>query len=203
MRKYGTNLGGGASCPESALQRILSCVYPAHPVCQPYVYSVPGFFILPSPSRLTGDYTWGMGTEYLIVNYDKREILDFDPLGFNTKRNGITSAPFSSFLCWLLMKHQPEEGYENLEWMGHWAGDRIAIVGDANENDQNDQDRFRGEFHDVTIDTIKEYAQENPFETLTEFQPMGLIDEQGTVVTDEKKRTIVAAYWKEKNEQVD
>lgn len=137
-----------------------------------------------------------MGIEYIIVNRDKKEILDFDKLGFGTKIGAITSGTISSFLTWLLVN---PHGYgDDLpEMMGRWAGDRIEIIGDA---DEERYDEVRSNFKDVTVQAITAFAKEMPFERITQLQPMGLIDKAGAVVIDSRNRESVAKYWKEAEE---
>jgi hypothetical protein len=136
-----------------------------------------------------------MGIEYIIVNLDKRELLDFDRLGFGTKIGATTSGLIPSFLSWLLVN---PEGYGNdvPKMLGRWAGDRIEIVGDEGSAGER-QAQARREFRDITIDAIQGYSEGSPFERITELQPAGLIDQLGRVITDPKEREAVANYWKQ------
>jgi hypothetical protein len=140
-----------------------------------------------------------MGIEYIIVNLDKREFLDFDRLGFGTKIGAITSEPIASLMSWLLVN--PEgygSGAPNL--MGRWAGEKIEIVGDY-ESGYERQGVVRRDFKDITVEVIKAFAQENPFERIAKLQPMGLIDKDGEVVVDCDARDAVGLYWKQVYEQ--
>jgi hypothetical protein len=136
-----------------------------------------------------------MGIEYLIVNLDKEEFLDFDRLGFGTKLGGITSEPIASFICWLLVN---PEGFDNdpRRMMGRWAGKRIEILGDEGSGYER-QARVRKDFRDITVEAIKGFAAENPFERITNLQPLGLIDKEGQVVLDAEARQAVSQYWKQ------
>jgi len=142
-----------------------------------------------------------MGIEYIIVNHDKKEFLDFDRLGFGTKLGSITSEPISSFMSWLLVN---PEGYGNdaPNMLGRWASERIEIIGDDGSGYET-QERARKDFRDITVEVIKAFADENPFERITKLQPMGLIDKDGNVVTDSKVRDAVSQYWKQQAEQED
>jgi hypothetical protein len=136
-----------------------------------------------------------MGIEYIIVNHDKEEILDFDRLGFGTKIGAITSQPITYFLSWLLIN--PEGfGDQPPPMIGRWAGDRIEIVGDEGEGYER-QTRIRKQFTDIAVEAIKAFSDANPYERITEFQPMGLIDKDGNVVVDSKSREAVRKYWEE------
>ncbi len=44
-----------------------------------------------------------MGDEFIIVNLDKKELLDFDKLGLGTKLGAMTSEPIACILSWLLI----------------------------------------------------------------------------------------------------
>src|SRR5215469_188308 len=96
--------------------------------------------------RLFSSFGNNMGVEYIIVNSDKREFLDFDRLGFGTKIGAMTTEPIASFLSWLLIN---PEGYgANVpDMLGRWAGDRIEIVGDDGASCET-QERVRREFKD-------------------------------------------------------
>src|SRR6266404_2738552 len=89
-----------------------------------------------------------MGIEYIIVNLEKKEFLDFDRLGFGTKIGAMTSEPIASFMSWLLIN---PEGYgaDVPAMLGRWAGDRIEIVGDEEEGYER-QERARRDFRDIT-----------------------------------------------------
>jgi hypothetical protein len=136
-----------------------------------------------------------MGIEYIIVNLDKKELLDFDRLRLGTKIGAMTSEPIASFLSWLMIN---PEGYgaDVPRMLGRWAGDRIEIVGDEDEGDER-QERARREFRDITVEAIKGFAEGSPFERITKLQPMGLIDKEGNVVVDSHARDSVKDYWKE------
>jgi len=140
-----------------------------------------------------------MGIEYIIINLDKKEFLDFDRLGFGTKIGAMTSEPIVSFLSWLLVNH---EGYGDNppKMLGRWAGDRIEILGDeGSEGDR--QNMARKEFNDITTEAIAGFSEGSPFERITQLQPMGLIDKDGRVVIDPQQRESVAKYWKEVEEK--
>jgi len=136
-----------------------------------------------------------MGIEYIIVNLEKKEFLDFDRLGFGTKIGAMTSEPIASFMSWLLIN---PEGYgaDVPAMLGRWAGDRIEIVGDEEEGYER-QERSRRDFKDITVEAIKGFAEGSPFERITKLQPMGLIDKDGNVVVDSRARDSVREYWKE------
>lgn len=136
-----------------------------------------------------------MGIEYIILNLDKREFLDFDRIGFGTKIGAMTSGLIPSFLSWLLIN---PEGYcsDVPKMLGRWAGDRIEIVGD-DVRDGDRQDEVRREFKDITVDAIQGYSDGCPYERMTELHPAGLIDQTGSVVTDPKQWEAVADYWKQ------
>src|ERR1041385_1087320 len=140
-----------------------------------------------------------MGIEYLIVNSDKRELLDFDRLGFGTKIGAMTSEPIASFTSWLLID---PEGYGDgaPEMLGRWAGDRIEIIGDEGAAWER-QERARKECKDITVETIQAFAAGNPFERVTKLQPTGLIDRDGRVVVDPAARDAVKQYWKQMEDQ--
>ncbi|MDB6121735.1 MAG: hypothetical protein JWQ71_728 [Pedosphaera sp.] len=140
-----------------------------------------------------------MGIEYIIINLDKKEFLDFDQLGFGTKIGAMTFGLIPSFMSWLLIN---PEGYGSNppDMLGRWAGDRIEIVGDE-EMGYERQDEARKEFKDITIATIEAFAAGKPFERILELQPMGLIDKDGKVVLDSQNREAVKQYWKEIDEQ--
>src|SRR5688572_21637065 len=137
--------------------------------------------------------------EYIIVNLDKKEFLDFGRLGFGTKIGAITSEPIASFMSWLLVN---PEGYadEAPKLLGRWAGERVEILGDEGSGYER-QGAVRRDFRDITIEVIKAYADENPFERITELQPMGLIDKDGHVVIDSTAREAVRQFWKQTAEQ--
>src|SRR5437868_6913058 len=113
-----------------------------------------------------------MGIEYIIVNFDKKEFLDFDRLGFGTKIGAITSEPIAFFTSWLLVN---PEGYGNEapKMMGRWASEKIEILGDYGSGYER-QEVVRKDFRDITVEVIKAFAKENPFERITRLQPMGL-----------------------------
>ena len=142
-----------------------------------------------------------MGTEYIIMNLEKKEFLDFSPLGFGTKIGATTSEPFTSFLSWLLIN---PEGYgpDFPPMLGRWAGDRIEIVGDGDEGYER-QEMARKEFRDITVEAIKGFSDGSPMERIAILQPMGLIDKNGNVVADSRARESVGEYWKEMAEQED
>lgn len=135
------------------------------------------------------------------MNLDKKEFLDFDRLGFGTKIGAITSEPIASFMSWLLVN---PEGWGNdaPKMMGRWASQRIEILGDEGSGHER-QEVVRKDFRDITVEVIKAFAEENPFERITELQPMGLIDKDGEVVMDSKTRAAVRQYWKQVGEQED
>ena len=60
-----------------------------------------------------------MSIDYIAVNLDKREILDFDRLGFGTKIGATTSGLIPSILSWLLVNR---EGYgaDSAPMLGRW-----------------------------------------------------------------------------------
>ena len=140
-----------------------------------------------------------MGIEYIVVNSDKREFLDFDRLGFGTKIGAMTTAPIASFLSWLLVN---PEGYgaDAPAMLGRWAGDRIEIFGDDGAGCER-QEQVRRDFTDITVETIKGFADGSPFERITTLQPMGLIDKDGMVVMDPGARDSVREYWRRVEEQ--
>lgn len=140
-----------------------------------------------------------MGIEYIIVNLDKKEFLDFDRLGFGTKIGAITSEPIASFMSWLLIN---PEGYgpEAPQMMGRWASEKIEILGNYDSGYER-QEAVRKDFRDITVEVIKAFADENPFERITKLQPMGLVDKNGQVVIDSKDRDAVSLYWKQVEEQ--
>jgi hypothetical protein len=140
-----------------------------------------------------------MGIEYIILNRDKKEFLDFDRLGFGTKIGSMTSELIAPFLSWLLIN---PEGYgvDIPEMMGRWAGDRIEIVGDEEAGWQQ-QERARREFKDITVETIHGFAAANPIERITKLQPMGLIDKDGNVIIDPERRGSIQKYWQEMEEK--
>lgn len=140
-----------------------------------------------------------MGIEYIIVNLDKKEFLDFDRLGFGTKIGAMTSEPIISFLSWLLVN---PEGYgdDPPKMLGSWAGDRIEIIGDEGSG-WDRQDKARKEFKDITVEAIAGFSEGSPFERITQLQPMGLIDKDGRVVIDPRQRESVAKHWKEEEEK--
>src|SRR3954468_13247284 len=130
-----------------------------------------------------------MGIEYIVVNLDRREFLDFDRLGFGTKVGAMSSGLIPSVVNWLLIN---PEGYGDdfPSMLGRWTGERIEIVGDEG-NGCDRQDEARRHFKDITIDAIQGYSEGNPFERITELQPAGLIDQSGKVVADPKERETV------------
>ena len=140
-----------------------------------------------------------MGIQYIIVNLDKKEFLDFDRLDFGTKIVAITSEPIATFLSWLLVN---PEGYgkDAPKMMGRWAGERVEILGDFGSGCES-QEAVRRVFRDITVETIKAFADENPFERITKMQPAGLIDKDGQVVIDPRARDAVSQYWKQGDEQ--
>ena len=140
-----------------------------------------------------------MGIEYIIVNSDKREFLDFDRLGFGTKIGAMTTEPIASFLSWLLVN---PEGYgaDTPEMLGRWAGDRVESVGDEGFC-YDRQELVRREFTDITVEAIKGFSDGSPFERSTVLQPMGLIDKDGKVVMDSRARDSVREYWKQEDER--
>ena len=50
---------------------------------------------------------------------------------------------------------------------------------------------------DAPVEAMKGFAAENPFESITQLQPLGLIDKEGQVVLDSETRQAVSQYWKE------
>jgi hypothetical protein len=132
-----------------------------------------------------------MGIEYIIVNPDKKEYLDFDKLGFGTKFGAMTSEPIASILSWLLLN---QEGFiEPLPaTLGRWAGDRVEIVGDETKGRER-QREAREEFLDITVEALAGFASGTNASGLKE---MGLIDKDGNVVLDFTERESVAQYWK-------
>jgi hypothetical protein len=131
-----------------------------------------------------------MGIEYIIVNPDKKEFLDFDRLGFGTKLGAMTSEPIASILSWLLVN---QEGFIEPPpaMLGRWAGDRVEIIGDE-EIGYERQSSARKEFLDITVEAIAGFAAETGS---TEFKAMGLIDKDGAVVVNPAERDSVAHYW--------
>jgi hypothetical protein len=132
-----------------------------------------------------------MGIEYIVLNLDKKEFLDFDRLGFGTKVGAMTSEPIASILAWLLIN---PEGYDNPppEMLGRWAGDRVEIIGDE-EVGRERQSSARKAFLDITVDAIAGFAAGTGS---TELKAMGLIDKAGSVVVNPAERESVARSWK-------
>ena len=152
-----------------------------------------------APCSLTPSFGNNMGIEYIIVNSDKREFLDFDRLGFGTKIGALTTEPIASFLSWLLVNPQGY-GADTPEMLGRWAGDRIEIVGDEGACHER-QEEARREFKDIMVETIKGFADGSAFERITILQPMGLIDKDGNVIIDSHARDSVREYWKQEEER--
>lgn len=133
-----------------------------------------------------------MGNEFIIVNLDKAEVLDFDKLGMGTKIGGITSEPIASVLTWLLIN---PEGYINPAAMfGRWAGDRIEIIGDEQESRADLREKAQKDFRDITFDVIVGFTPTNT--SGMTFKRLGLIDQNGAAVTDPAKRESVARGWR-------
>src|SRR5204863_1896710 len=132
-----------------------------------------------------------MGIDYIIVNLDKRELLDFTRVGFGTKIGATTSGLASSCLSWLVIN---PEGYGNdpPRMLGKWAGDRIEIIGDY-EIGRERQRAARKEFMDITLEAIAGFASGTGS---TELKTIGLIDKDGAVVVNPAERDSCAQYWK-------
>jgi hypothetical protein len=141
-----------------------------------------------------------MGVEYIIINRDKRELLDFDALGFGTKISAMTSEPLASFLAWLLVNRDGYDTDSHL-MLGRWAGDRVEMIGDSSEQMQERLEQIQREFKDITAETIEDYARWNPCACIDLLHPMGLIDSEGKVTFTQEQRANAAEYWRKQQEK--
>ena len=133
-----------------------------------------------------------MGNDFIIVNLDKAEVLDFDKLGMGTKFGAMTSEPIASVLSWLLMN--PEDYTDAPAVFGRWAGDRVEIIGSDQESRYEFRTKAQQEFRDVTFDVIVGFTAMNARGIA--FKRMGLIDQNGQAVVNPADRESVAKGWR-------
>lgn len=99
-----------------------------------------------------------MGQYFLIVNQDKQEYLHPHKLGMGLKLYEICMNPGVGVLPFLLRKSSEEGGGDidkDYEWAGHWAGDRIVVVGDYDETKL--YDKAKAEYKDISVEVRREF----------------------------------------------
>jgi hypothetical protein len=99
-----------------------------------------------------------MGQYFRLINYDKKEYIDPWRLGGLAKlwewcaNNQCRIIPF-------LLRQSNEGGggdiHKDYDTAGHWAGDRISLVGDYDES--KDFDRAEREFTDISDEVRGDY----------------------------------------------
>jgi hypothetical protein len=109
-----------------------------------------------------------MGQYFVLVNLDKREYLHPHKLGMGLKLYEICANKGAGVLPYLLRKSSGNGGGDvNLrtEWAGHWAGDRIVVIGDYDESGlyQKVQEptllNEEIEYKDISLEVREEYEK--------------------------------------------
>ena len=99
-----------------------------------------------------------MGQYYRLINHDKKEYIEPWTLGTGAKlwewcaNKGCRLLPF-------LLRQSTEGGggdiRQEYESAGHWAGDRIVLVGDYDIS--CDYERAANEYKDITLQVAQEF----------------------------------------------
>lgn len=112
-----------------------------------------------------------MGQYFLILNLDKRELLHPHKLGMGLKLWEICANHGVGIIAYLLRKSDELGGGDiddpkKAKWAGHWAGDRLVVVGDYDSSGLYQE--ARGEkavmneekpFTDISLKAREEYEK--------------------------------------------
>lgn len=90
-----------------------------------------------------------MGTQYLILNHDKREFIDANSLGWDSKRYINTTGRFAGLLYYIIEKR--------------WGGNKIRIIS-LELWEYEDKEEFYNKHEDVTKQVYDEMMCEYPEE---------------------------------------
>lgn len=98
-----------------------------------------------------------MGQYYIVSNVDKREYIDPQRVGSGLKLWEICSSNLPRLLPYLLRQSTGTGmGDPDGVHVGHWAGDRVVIVGDYDESDT-----YGGLFREAT--DSQEWTEISPY----------------------------------------
>ena len=99
-----------------------------------------------------------MGQYFRLINYDKKEFIDPDKLGGGIKLWEWCANNATRIFPFLLRKSTGFGGgdiQKDYKMAGHWAGDRIALVGDYDES--GNYDKAEKEFADISEQIRKDF----------------------------------------------
>lgn len=111
-----------------------------------------------------------MGQYFMIVNLDKREFLHPHKLGMGLKLWEICANHGAGVIAYLLRKSDEggggDQNDENAKWAGHWAGDRLVVIGDYDSSGLYNEVRGEKEamneqlpYRDISLEVRKEYEK--------------------------------------------
>jgi len=99
-----------------------------------------------------------MGQYYLIVNLDKKEYIDPLVVGCGVKAREICASDVARLLPFLLRKSDKWGGgdpRDEYKYDGHWAGDRIVMIGDYDSSRLFH--KVHEEYKDITLEVVEEF----------------------------------------------
>lgn len=101
-----------------------------------------------------------MGQYFYIVNLDKKEFLHPHKLGMGLKLWEICANDGAGVIAYLLRQSSGRGSgdiHGNPTWAGHWAGDRLTVVGDYDESRLYDM--AKKTYKDISLLVRPEYEE--------------------------------------------
>jgi hypothetical protein len=105
-----------------------------------------------------------VGTTYHYANLTKREWFSADVLGGSSKWTGLGFNLGSRAFDLLLLDRHPQDNDPRVVSIGRWAGDSVAIVGDATDRWL----QYRAEFDNLAADVVMLIYRCDGFDSIAE-----------------------------------
>jgi len=143
-----------------------------------------------------------VGTTYHYANLTKREWFRTDALGGSAKLTGLGRSLTARAFELLLVRNNVASMSNDPVWIGRWAGDAIALIGDTDDNWL----QYDDEFVDLTADVILLLVSNDGFDCIAAvaeedsrlFMQLSYLVEthQAPVLEPHMKQRFGTRYWK-------